>query len=89
MESLSDQPTPSHRRSKQCDEQQSIGDQSGTGTEEETCDLCGADAWEVRGPQDVPGLLLLCSSCNCQVHVSCAGIERIPDDDWLCKQCSE
>ena len=42
----------------------------------DTCHWCG----------DV-GELLCCESCPTAVHVACAGLMRVPNEDWHCAEC--
>lgn len=70
-------------------DEQSLCHSSSFDTDDDICMECGAGAWETIGYQDIPGLLILCSSCDLQVHISCAGLEYVPEDDWLCKSCAE
>jgi hypothetical protein len=40
------------------------------------------------GNSDNQHLLLVCDKCNFNIcHVNCAGLELIPDEDWLCSEC--
>lgn len=50
--------------------------------EEELCHVCyGSDSenWN---------RILCCDSCNVLVHQECYGVQKIPDDKWLCSWCS-
>ena len=31
--------------------------------------------------------MLMCDGCDVTCHLSCAGLERIPDEDYLCQRC--
>ena len=32
--------------------------------------------------------MLLCDGCDGEVHLRCAGLERVPEGDWLCAACA-
>ena len=32
--------------------------------------------------------VLLCDGCDGEVHLRCAGLERVPEGDWLCAACA-
>ena len=47
-----------------------------------------ADDCMVCGKNDNQHLLLVCDKCNYNIcHVGCAGLDLIPDEDWLCSEC--
>ncbi|KAJ4952174.1 hypothetical protein NE237_029006 [Protea cynaroides] len=33
------------------------------------------------------GMLILCDSCRSSYHLSCVGIEDVPNEDWFCPSC--
>ena len=33
------------------------------------------------------GNIILCENCPNAVHPQCIGLEKVPDDDWLCDTC--
>jgi hypothetical protein len=46
----------------------------------ENCMVCGKN--------NDQHLLLVCDKCHHNIcHVSCAGLELIPDEDWICSEC--
>lgn len=48
----------------------------------ESCMVCGKS--------DNQHLLLVCDKCNYNIcHVDCAGLELIPDGEWVCSDCSK
>jgi hypothetical protein len=57
--------------------------------EESWLQNCAEDCM-VCGKSDNQHLLLVCDKCQFNIcHVDCAGLEMIPDEDWVCSECSK
>lgn len=41
------------------------------------CELCG-----------LGGFLICCDECSAVYHLRCAGLDAVPNDDWLCPRCT-
>jgi len=49
--------------------------------DEAICAVC----WESTDSDSA--IVLLCEGCEDEVHLTCAGLEAVPDGDWFCKAC--
>lgn len=47
-------------------------------SEEEVCVICGS------GFSAEPNLIVFCDRCNVPTHQHCAGIDHIPEGEYLC-----
>ena len=50
---------------------------------EDECYMCG------KGGGNGSRELILCDGCPHVSHVSCAGLRRVPQDDWFCDECHQ
>uniref|UniRef100_A0A7S0NHQ2 PHD-type domain-containing protein n=1 Tax=Micromonas pusilla TaxID=38833 RepID=A0A7S0NHQ2_MICPS len=52
----------------------------------DACAVCGEpdpDHWD---PKDE---IIFCDGCNLQVHLSCYGMRKVPEGEWMCVGCSD
>ncbi|CAI4231488.1 unnamed protein product [Auanema sp. JU1783] len=50
--------------------------------EEAACDIC-------RGAESEPDdSMVFCDGCNMCVHMSCYGLNVLPEDEWICQKCA-
>ena len=48
---------------------------------EAACMIC-------RLPSDpLEQIILLCDDCDCEAHLACAGLSRVPAGEWFCPHC--
>lgn len=40
------------------------------------------------GDYEDEDMIVFCGLCNVPVHQSCYGIEQLPDEDWICHNCT-
>jgi len=33
--------------------------------------------------------MLMCDGCDLEIHLSCAGLDNVPEGDWLCQNCMD
>ena len=52
--------------------------------EPELLDQCLVCNRSTQGTSEV----LICDGCDGEVHLRCAGLERVPEGDWLCAACA-
>ncbi|EEH55425.1 uncharacterized protein MICPUCDRAFT_18869, partial [Micromonas pusilla CCMP1545] len=52
----------------------------------DACHVCGEEAPDHWRADDE---ILFCDGCDVQVHVSCYGLEGVPEGEWLCVGCSD
>ena len=51
--------------------------------DEEFCAYCR------KSTSDPRSVVVLCDSCNSEVHLRCAGLARVPEGNWLCSVCAK
>ena len=49
--------------------------------EDAQCAICN------NGDYEDEDLIVFCGACNIPVHQRCYGIDKIPDNDWICNNC--
>lgn len=49
------------------------------------CDACGLPTVTKSG-EAIPNTLI-CETCDCEVHLRCAGLKRVPIEAWSCSEC--
>lgn len=42
-----------------------------------------------REQEDDAHPMLMCDGCDLEIHLSCAGLENVPEGDWLCQNCMD
>lgn len=49
------------------------------------CDVCGLPTVTKSG-EAIPNTLI-CENCECEVHLRCTGLNRVPAEAWNCSEC--
>ena len=52
----------------------------------DACAVCGEpdpDHWDAKDE------IIFCDGCNLQVHLSCYGMRRVPEGEWMCVGCTD
>ena len=52
----------------------------------DACAVCGEpdpDHWDAKDE------IIFCDGCNLQVHLSCYGMRKVPEGEWMCVGCSD
>ncbi|KAJ8610085.1 hypothetical protein CTAYLR_007078 [Chrysophaeum taylorii] len=52
---------------------------------DDLCDTCGLPTITEYG--DAMRNVLICETCECEAHLKCAGLTKVPKDAWNCGEC--
>lgn len=54
--------------------------------EKDVCHVCGEGVPDWWHPADE---IVFCDGCDIQVHMSCYGLNKLPEGEWFCRGCKE
>lgn len=59
------------------------GNEDADSEDDEVCTIC------LKPDSEPPNEIIFCDNCNMAVHQECYDIPVIPEDDWICRNCSQ